>query len=71
MKKLFARIYLGLILLLLYAPLIFIAVSSFTESKVLGNWTGFSTKLYSNLFSGTMQGKSSVFPSPSVYETKP
>ncbi len=56
MKKLFARIYLGLILLLLYAPLIFIAVSSFTESKVLGNWTGFSTKLYSNLFSGTMQG---------------
>ena len=56
MKKFFARLYLGLILLLLYAPLIFIAVSSFTESKVLGNWTGFSTKLYSNLFTGGMQG---------------
>lgn len=54
MKKFFARLYLGLILLLLYAPLIFIAVSSFTESKVLGNWTGFSTKLYTNLFSGSM-----------------
>ncbi|MBP5504519.1 MAG: ABC transporter permease [Bacteroidales bacterium] len=54
MKKLFARLYLGLILLMLYAPLIFIAVSSFTESRVLGNWTGFSTKLYSNLFSGEM-----------------
>ncbi len=54
MKKFFARLYLGLILLLLYAPLIFIAVSSFTESKVLGNWTGFSTKLYQNLFSGGM-----------------
>lgn len=56
MKKLFARLYLALILLLLYAPLIFIAISSFTESRVLGNWTGFSTKLYSNLFSGSMQG---------------
>ena len=56
MKKFFARLYLGLIILLLYAPLIFIAVSSFTESKVLGNWTGFSTKLYSNLFTGGMQG---------------
>ena len=54
MKKFFARLYLALILLLLYAPLIFIAIYSFTESKVLGNWTGFSTKLYSNLFSGNM-----------------
>ena len=56
MKKFFARLYLGLILLLLYAPLIFIAISSFTESRVLGNWTGFSTKLYTNLFLGGMQG---------------
>ena len=56
MKKFLARLYLVLILLLLYAPLIFIAISSFTESRVLGNWTGFSTKLYSNLFSGSMQG---------------
>mgnify|MGYP002856227751 CR=1 FL=1 len=68
MKKFFARIYLGLILLLLYAPLIFIAVSSFTESKVLGNWTGFSTKLYSNLFSGNMQGAGGSLMS-AVYNT--
>ena len=25
-------------------------IYSFTEAKVLGNWTGFSTKLYSSLF---------------------
>ena len=37
-----------------------IAIFSFTESKVLGNWTGFSTRLYANLFSGNMQGSSSL-----------
>jgi spermidine/putrescine transport system permease protein len=44
----------------LYAPIVFIAIFSFTESKVLGNWTGFSTKLYSNLFTGDMQGTGSL-----------
>ena len=56
MKKLFAQIYIWLLLALLYAPLVFIAIFSFTESRVLGNWTGFSTKLYSNLFTGGMNG---------------
>ena len=45
---------------MLYAPIVFIAVFSFTESKVLGNWTGFSTKLYANLFTGDMQGSGSL-----------
>ena len=56
MKKFFAQAYIWVLLILLYAPIIFIAVFSFTESKVLGNWTGFSTQLYSNLFTGDMQG---------------
>ena len=60
MKKLFAQIYIWILLVLLYAPLVFIAIFSFTESKVLGNWTGFSTRLYANLFSGNMQGSSSL-----------
>ena len=60
MKKFFAQAYLWLLLLLLYAPLVFIAIFSFTESKVLGNWTGFSTRLYANLFTGNMQGSSSL-----------
>lgn len=38
------------LLLLLYAPIFIIMIYSFTEAKVLGNWTGFSTKLYSSLF---------------------
>ena len=52
MKKFFAQAYLWLLLVMLYAPIAIIAIFSFTESKVLGNWTGFSTKLYTSLFSG-------------------
>ena len=37
---------------MLYAPILIIAIFSFTEAKVLGNWTGFSTKLYTSLFTG-------------------
>lgn len=60
MKKFFAQCYIWLLLVILYAPIVFIGIFSFTESKVLGNWTGFSTKLYSNLFTGDMQGTGSL-----------
>ncbi len=60
MKRIFAQCYIWLLLIVLYAPIVFIAVFSFTESKVLGNWTGFSTNLYANLFSGNMQGTGSL-----------
>ena len=60
MKKFFAQCYIWLLLIVLYSPIVFIAVFSFTESKVLGNWTGFSTELYSNLFSGSIQGGSAL-----------
>ena len=52
MKKFIARAYIWLLLILLYAPIVIIAIFSFTEAKVLGNWTGFSLKLYGNLLSG-------------------
>ncbi|MCF0173368.1 MAG: ABC transporter permease [Bacteroidales bacterium] len=52
MKKFLAQSYIWVLLLILYAPLIFIGVFSFTESKVFGSWTGFSTRLYANLFNG-------------------
>lgn len=60
MKKFLAQSYIWILLVLLYAPIIFIAVFSFTESKVLGSWSGFSTALYTNLFTGDMQGTSSL-----------
>lgn len=52
MKKFFAQAYLWLILAVLYAPILIIVVFSFTEAKVLGTWSGFSTKLYTSLFAG-------------------
>ena len=60
MKRFLAQCYIWILLIALYAPIVFIAIFSFTESKVLGNWTGFSTKLYSNLFTGNMQGTGSL-----------
>ncbi len=47
-----SQLYLWLLLLVLYAPIALITVFSFTESKILGNWTGFSMDLYANLFTG-------------------
>lgn len=51
MKKTLAKAYIAVLLIMLYAPILFIAVFSFTESKILGNWTGFSFELYRNIFS--------------------
>lgn len=50
LQKTFCQGYLWLLLLLLYSPIIIIIIFSFTEAKVMGNWTGFSTQLYKNLF---------------------
>ena len=60
MKKCFAKLYIWVLLVVLYAPLVFIAVFSFTESKVLGSWEGFSPNLYRNLLTGQMQGNASL-----------
>jgi len=51
-RKILANSYIWILLILLYAPMVIIAIFSFTEAKVLGNWTGFSTRLYENLLSG-------------------
>jgi spermidine/putrescine transport system permease protein len=50
MKNILSRSYIGILLVMLYAPILIIIIFSFTEAKVLGNWTGFSFKLYSSLF---------------------
>jgi len=52
MKRVLSSSYLGLLLIMLYAPILIIIVFSFTEAKVLGNWTGFSLKLYASIFQG-------------------
>ncbi len=51
-KQVGGQAYLWLLLVVLYAPILLIIIFSFTKSKVLGNWTGFTIQLYENLFTG-------------------
>lgn len=50
MKSFLQKIYLGLILFLLYAPIITLMVLSFNDSKTRSKWGGFTGKWYVNLF---------------------
>jgi len=49
-KKILAKVFIYFFLVLLYAPLIYITVYSFTYSKTTGLWTEFSFDLYRDLF---------------------
>lgn len=50
MKKNLQRVYMGLILFLLYSPIITLIVLSFNSSKTRSKWGGFSGKWYVALF---------------------
>lgn len=50
MKKWAKRIYLFLIILFLYLPIMVLVVSSFNDSKILGKWNGFTLEWYKLLF---------------------
>ena len=52
MKKssLFQKIYLGLITVLMYLPIVLVVIYSFNESKISSIWGGFSLKWYESLF---------------------
>ena len=49
-KSTLQKIYLGFILVLLYAPIATLIVLSFNESKTRAKWGGFSFKWYKSLF---------------------
>lgn len=48
-NRLSQKIYMGLVYLFLYAPIIVLMAYSFNESKTRGKWTGFSFKWYGQL----------------------
>lgn len=54
MKKLGKRIYLILIILFLYLPILTLMVFSFNNSKSMSIWTGFSLKWYKEMLSNSM-----------------
>ena len=51
--RILARVFVGIMLLIMYAPILLLMVFSFTEAKVIGSWTGFSLDLYPDLFRNT------------------
>ncbi len=65
-RRIASQTYLWLLLLLLYAPILLIVIFSFTKSKVLGNWTGFTFGLYENLLTG-YDATSQVRVDPNLY----
>lgn len=48
--KFLSRFYVYILLLLLYAPLLVLIIFSFTDTRIIGNWDGFSLRLYATLF---------------------
>lgn len=56
MKKKFSfteflsKFYVYILLLVMYAPLLLLIVFSFTDTKIIGKWDGFSLHLYEALF---------------------
>lgn len=53
-KKTAERIYLGLIFLFLYLPIVVLIVLSFNDSKTRVRWGGFTLKWYQNLLDNSM-----------------
>ncbi len=51
--KIAANVFIYFVLLLMYAPLLYITVFSFTANKVTGVWDGFSFANYINLFNSS------------------
>ena len=50
MKKVFGRIYIVIIMLFLYLPILTLIVLSFNEAKSMSVFTGFSLRWYEELF---------------------
>ncbi|MBQ9806917.1 MAG: ABC transporter permease [Clostridia bacterium] len=48
--KILSKIYIGVIFLLLYAPILVVILFSFNDSESLSSFSGFSTKWYEELF---------------------
>lgn len=51
MKRFGQKLYLGIVMLFLYAPIFVLIVLSFNRSKSRSKWGGFTTKWYSSMFS--------------------
>lgn len=49
-RKIFSPIYLTLVLLILYIPILMVVIYSFNGGRTISSWQGFSTMWYTRLF---------------------
>ena len=55
-RKVFSPIYLTLILIILYLPILMVIIYSFNAGRTIGAWKGFSTQWYERLFQNALMG---------------
>ena len=53
-RKIFSPVYLTLILIILYLPILMVVIYSFNSGRTIGSWQGFTTSWYSRLFSNAL-----------------
>ncbi len=55
-RKIFSPIYLTLVLIVLYLPILMVVIYSFNAGRTISAWQGFSTSWYSRLFGNALMG---------------
>ena len=53
-RKIFSPVYLTLVLIVLYLPILMVVIYSFNSGRTIGSWQGFTTNWYSRLFSNAL-----------------
>ena len=56
----FSSIYLAVVMVLMYLPILFVIIYSFNESRITSVWDGFSLKWYQELFKDRAIGRALV-----------
>lgn len=59
-NKLLSKIYMGLLILFFYAPIVYIVIFSFNESRSLTKFSGFSLQWYEKMFNDRVMVESIV-----------
>lgn len=55
-RKIFSPIYLTLVLIILYLPILMVVIYSFNNGRTIGAWQGFTTSWYTRLFGNALMG---------------
>ena len=53
-RKLFSPVYLTLVLVILYLPILMVIIYSFNARRTIGAWQGFTTSWYTRLFGNAL-----------------